>query len=289
MSTGLQNLSLQAGQDLHDVTGIYPASLGAKSNETSGVAIRARQHEGDTGSNYIPDNTKRAIAYCGRILCDLIPKIYDNERIVSVLKESGEHELAGINLADDPETSLDDGGEYSVVVSTGPSYLTRQQEMADTMVELVRSMPIIGEAAPDLLVKALGFPGGDEIAERVMPPQFRKDKDGNPVPTEPTAEDVESAAKAEKAKAEAEGTTIDNLQKLFGMLQAIEGVPQQMAAMSDQLSKLTGAQQQPNAGQPAPQGPAPAPNGAAPPDDVQMLEPLGAESESELEPMGAPV
>lgn len=299
MSSGLQNLSLQAGNDLHDVTGIYPASLGAKSNETSGVAIRARQHEGDTGSNYIIDNTRRAIAYAGRIICDLIPKIYDSERIVRVLREDGSHEMARINAPgpqmDDPEDlrivdSLD-GGEYDVVVSTGPSYLTRQQEMADTIVELARTMPQVGQVAPDLLVKALNFPGGDEIAkrlERTIPPAIRED---NVPPPPPSPADIEAAAKAEKAEAEAEGQRIQNLSDAYVLLQALQGIPQQIAALQQTVAQMAAEPQgaagsQPGAGpQPPPMeaGPAPfsppgpGPASPSPMDDMAELEPLDTE------------
>lgn len=291
MSSGLQSLSATAGQDLHDVIGIYPASLGERSNETSGVAIRARQHEGDTGSNYIPDNTKRAIAYCGRILCDMIPHIYDTQRIVRLLEESGDHAMAKIN-ADPGEQSQgnltvveDLKGEYDVVVSTGPSYLTRQQEMADTMVELSRNLPIIGQAAPDLLVKALNFPGGDEIAERITPPQFKKDKQGNPLPPPPpTPDDEKAVAEAEKAKAEAEGKQLENLTAALGLLQNLQGIPQIIQAMQQQLAQLSGAGQGPPPGGP-PMGPPDgggglAPMGGAPDGGMAELEPINVGGES---------
>lgn len=277
MSSGLQNLSTQAGQDLHDVTGIYPASLGAKSNETSGVAIRARQHEGDTGSNYIPDNTRRAIAYCGRILVDLIPKIYDSERIVRILKEDGSHEMAAINAEQAPDDrpnlktidSLNDG-EYDVVVSTGQSYLTRQEEMADTLVNLASTMPIIGVRAPDLLVKAMNFPGGDELADRLTPPEFKKDKQGNPLPPPPP--DPEKVAEVRETIASAD---LKHAQAALALVQA-DQVASTLAGMGGQLKALTdlvkslvsGAPQQP----PAPLGP---PDGGLGPASIQIAAPHG--------------
>lgn len=302
MSTGLQNLSVQAGEDLHHVTGIYPASMGAKSNETSGVAIRARQHEGDTGSNYIINNTRLAVAYAGRIICDLIPKVMDGQRIVRLLKEDGTHSMARINAsepaADDPEgleiiDTLADG-EYDAVVSTGPNYMTRQQEKADTMLELSRTMPIIGQAAPDLLVRALGLPGGDEIADRVTPPAFKKDDQGRPLPPPPPGpDDIKAMADAEKAKAEAEGQQIENLAagtQLVQLLQGFQRMPEIIEGMQQQLAQMAGAQGA--APPPGQGGPAPMPPGGPPDDAPSALEPLGAAGAGDqLEPMpqGAPV
>ena len=48
-------------QDMKDVTGLHDASLGARSNETSGKAINARQREGDIATYVYPDNLTAAI------------------------------------------------------------------------------------------------------------------------------------------------------------------------------------------------------------------------------------
>lgn len=316
MSQGLQNLSVQAGQDLHEVTGIYPASLGANSNETSGVAIRARQHEGDTGSNYISDNLRRAIAYSGRVLIDAIPHFYDSERIVRMLKESGEHEMVKINgnpnappSPDDPPDlktvvdSLGSSGKYDVIVATGPSYLTRQQEMAETMIQLAQSVPIVGQAAPDLLVKALNFPGGDEIAERIkkmLPPAITQDE--NEPPPGPTPAELialkEKAAdiKATEAKANlndaqaiaAKATASETLLQADILAQQLAGIPGQIQALTQIVQSLVsggGVPQPPAASPPGPMppqsGPVPMQPPAPPPDNGGM---------AELEPIeGAPV
>lgn len=304
-SSGLQTLSMTAGNDLHDVIGIYPAALGARSNETSGVAIRARQHEGDTGSNYIPDNTRRAIAYCGRVLCDLIPKIYDSTRIVRMLKESGEHEMAKINVEnpdadEDAEMmtvvdSLDDGGKYDVVVSTGKSYATRQEETADMLIQLAGNLPQVGQAAPDLLVKALNFPQGDELAARLkkmIPPAILgDDADPDMPPPQPSPQEMaeadETLANANLKKAQAAKTLLE-----------ADAIAAQMGAMGVQLQQLTqlvmGLAQ--GGGGPTPQqaghsmtpelGPPP----SAPPSGGPMPMPEGEPEIIDIEPIeGAPV
>lgn len=77
--------------------GIYDASLGARSNETSGVAINARKRKGDVSTfNYV-DNLSRAIRHAGRILVDMIPHVYSKERIIRVIYQDGESDEVPIN------------------------------------------------------------------------------------------------------------------------------------------------------------------------------------------------
>lgn len=79
--------ALSAADDMKAIIGIYDASLGARSNETSGKAIMARQREGDVSTFHFIDNLSRAIRHAGRILIDLIPKVYNAERIIRILGE----------------------------------------------------------------------------------------------------------------------------------------------------------------------------------------------------------
>ena len=78
-----------ARQDLMSVTGQYQAEMGMPSNERSGVAIQQRQRQGDTATYHYIDNQAKGIRQIGRILLDLIPKIYDTHRVVLTLAEDG--------------------------------------------------------------------------------------------------------------------------------------------------------------------------------------------------------
>lgn len=162
----------QASEDLKGTTGIYDASMGAKGNETSGRAILARQQEGDTANFHYIDNLSRAIRYLGIILIDLIPKIYDAERVVRILHEDGESELIQVNSYFEDqkgERRIYDltAGKYDVTVVTGPSFTTRRQEAAQAMVEVTQSYPKLMEVAGDLMIKNMEWPGAQEISERL--------------------------------------------------------------------------------------------------------------------------
>jgi hypothetical protein len=67
--------------DAHGV-GQYQSDMGAPSNERSGAAINARQRQGDNATFHFLDHQAIAIRFTGKILIDLIPKIYDTERVL---------------------------------------------------------------------------------------------------------------------------------------------------------------------------------------------------------------
>lgn len=177
---GAVNEALAASDDIKATTGIHNPSLGMESNETSGKAIIARQRQGDNATfNYI-DNLSRAINHAGRILVDLIPKIYDTPRIVRLMNDDRE-EIIEINKVvagpDGSEVRVNDlsVGKYDVVVSVGPAYATRRQEAAESMLQFIQASPNAAPLIADIIAKNMDWPGAEEIAERLqkaLPPHI---------------------------------------------------------------------------------------------------------------------
>jgi hypothetical protein len=89
--------ALNASDDIKAIVGIYDASLGARSNETSGVAINARDRQADTGTFHFIDNLSRAIRHAGRIMIDLIPQVYRVPRVVRIIGKDGKPQMAPVN------------------------------------------------------------------------------------------------------------------------------------------------------------------------------------------------
>lgn len=182
-AVGAMAEALAAGDDMKAIMGMYDASLGQRSNETSGKAIMARQREGDVSTFHFIDNLSRSIRQLGCVLVDLIPKVYTGERIVRILGEDGQEGTARIGQKPDANGPMPDGveriydlgvGRYDVAVDTGPSFTTRREEAAMQMTEFIRAYPPAAPLIGDLLVKALDWPQADEIAERIkamLPPQ----------------------------------------------------------------------------------------------------------------------
>jgi hypothetical protein len=180
--TGLIQAKMGASDDIKSTTGYYDSSLGETSNERSGRAILARERQGDTGSYHYIDNLARAIRYGTRQLVDLIPKIYDTQRIARIIGIDGETDTARIDPTQaEPVREIRDQsgiviakiynpsvGKYDVAVTTGPSYLTKRQEAMDAMGQILQANPNLWAVAGDLFVKNMDWPGAQEIAKRLQ-------------------------------------------------------------------------------------------------------------------------
>lgn len=186
----ITNARMLAQDDLKGTTSIYDASLGAKSNEQSGKAILARQSQGQTATFHYSDNLGHAITYAGRVMLDMIPRIYPGPRVVRMLGEDNEHEMVPVNGAEGefrgkPSQIQLDVGRYDVTCSMGPSFHSRRQEASATLIELSKVDPAIPAATRDLLVESMDMPNGKAIAERLrktLPPEIRPQDEKLPPP-----------------------------------------------------------------------------------------------------------
>ena len=196
-SSGLLQAKAGASEDIKSTTGQYNASLGMGSNERSGKAILARQREGDVGTFHYGDNLTRAVRHVARQLVDLIPKIYDTQRIARIIGEDGETKMVKIN-PDQPQPVnkiMDQNGiviekiynpgvgKYDVVATTGPGYATKRQEALEAMAQLLQGNPQLWQVAGDLFVKNMDWPGAQEMSKRfakTIDPKFLSDGDEDP-------------------------------------------------------------------------------------------------------------
>lgn len=180
MQMALLNEAQVNTQDMKDVTGIHDASLGIKSNETSGRAIQARQREGDIASLTYYDNGNASILEAGDVINQLIGQIYDGTRVVRIIGEDESAKMVKINDPMDPSSPNLAVGKYDVAITTGASYTTRRVEAAEAMMEAVQVFPEMMSVAGDLVAKAQDWPGAEELAERLrktIPPNLLSDKE----------------------------------------------------------------------------------------------------------------
>lgn len=193
-AAGAMSEALAASDDMKSIIGMYDASLGQRSNETSGRAIMARQREGDVNTFHFIDNLARSIRHVGCVLIDLIPKVYSGQRIVRIIGQDDTEEVAKIGqqeeqgeapeqegMIEGAERIYDLGvGRYDVAVDTGPSFTTRREEQAQQMIELIRGYPQAAPLIGDLLVKSLDWQNAEEIAERLKSMLPQQINDGIP-------------------------------------------------------------------------------------------------------------
>jgi hypothetical protein len=196
-SSGLLQAKSGASEDIKTTTGQYNASLGQGGNERSGKAILARQREGDVGTYHYGDNLTRGVRHIARQLVDLIPKIYDTQRIARVIGEDGVTKMAKINPdQEEPVREVRDQegiiidkiynpgvGKYDVVATTGPGYATKRQEALEAMGQLLQGNPQLWAVAGDLFVKNMDWPGAQEMATRfakTIDPKLMSDGEQSP-------------------------------------------------------------------------------------------------------------
>ena len=195
--TGLIQAKMGASEDIKTTTGQYDAALGQVSNERSGKAILARERQADVGTYHYVDNLARAVRYVTRQLVDLIPKIYDTQRIARIIGIDGETNMVKIDptqpepvkkIVDQAGVVIDkiynpSVGRYDVVVTTGPSYMTKRQEAMDAMSQILQGNPTLWAVAGDLFVKNMDWPGAQEMAARLrktIDPKLLADTDNDP-------------------------------------------------------------------------------------------------------------
>ena len=196
--TGLIQAKMGAADDIKGTTGQYDASLGMQGNERSGKAILAREKQGDVGTYHYVDNLARAIRHITRQIVDLIPKIYDTQRIARIIGVDGEVDMVKFNPSQpeavkeirDPQTGgmiekiyNPSVGVYDVMVTTGPGYMTKRQEALDAMSQILQTNPQLWAVAGDLFIKNMDWPGAQEMAARfkkILDPKVLSEGDQSP-------------------------------------------------------------------------------------------------------------
>jgi hypothetical protein len=171
--------------------GMYNATVGAPSNEKSGIAIRERKNEGDVGSLHYRGNLALSMRHEGRILLEMFSRIYDTARIARIIGEDGAVDTVALDPAlpgasqktpkGQPNIHNITLGRYDVSVDIGPAYATRRQDSAQAMVEMVRAFPPLMQMAGDLVVRSQDWPDAEQLADRLrksLPPELAEDEEG---------------------------------------------------------------------------------------------------------------
>lgn len=240
--------------DIQGALGMYNASLGERSNEKSGKAIMARQREGDMANFHYHDNLARAIRHAGRILVDLIPKIYDTSRVVRVLGLDGKADMIQIDPRQEQAVKKVGAkaiynlgvGTYDVSVSVGPSYTTQRQEAAAAMGELFQGNPQMMQLIGDLFFRSQDWPMAEEIADRLklmLPPQIQEAEKAEGEQSPEVMQIMNQAQQAIQQRDEALNQAMQALQELQDQVKALQDESTIKAAEIAQKAKETEVKQ----------------------------------------------
>lgn len=185
--TGLVEQARTRQAEKKDIIGIHDASLGIRSNETSGLAIKERRRAGDVVSYAYIDNLNRAIKQVGRVITGMVPVIYDTPRILRLLGMDGKEGLQAINqpvVAQDgqelPPIDLTIG-KHDIVLMTGPGYATQRIEALERLTQIMQYAPTIAASIADVVVDMMDIPRGEKLVKRLealLPQQIKDAESG---------------------------------------------------------------------------------------------------------------
>jgi hypothetical protein len=165
---GIMDAANAINTDLQMVLGILdPNQL--PSGNISGKALQGQQNQTDLSNFHFYDNLTRSIKHTGKILLDLIPKIYDTQRVMRIIGSDGQPDMTTINEQTAVGEVLNDVtiGEYDVVMDTGPGFQSKRQQAVEAMMPLLTGNKELFDLAGDLVFRNMDFPGADVIADRL--------------------------------------------------------------------------------------------------------------------------
>jgi Phage P22-like portal protein len=218
LPAGALALAQQDSEDIQATTGFFDPALGNAEdmNRVSGKALIQHTRRSDLGSYEFIDGFGKALQLTAEMFADMVPTVYDSKRIATIVGKDDAERLVELNGDGDLAHDLT-AGRYDVTVTLGPSWQTARQEALATLLDAVGAMPILGQMAPDLIVKNMDSPDAEELARRVrlgliragiVKPTDQEKADlasTPPPPPDPraVAETQEAQAKASEAAAKA--------------------------------------------------------------------------------------
>lgn len=163
--------------DIQASIGMYRANLGAPSNETSGIAIKRREQQGDTANFHYIDNLARSMTHLGRIIVDMIPRLYDEERSARILGLDGKSDaikinpsmkspvkMAGKKIAEINLTT----GTYDVRCKVGPAYASLREEAAESLTKIVQSNPQLMTVLGPMWARMQDWPEAEKVSKLLL-------------------------------------------------------------------------------------------------------------------------
>jgi len=195
-----QSLMLQyesATQDLQATTGIYQTMMGDQGNEISGEAIDSRIRTGSYNT-YIPRSAlDRAITTGGAVIDEMVPHLYDSERVVRLnLKSTGTTKVTLNKQKDEYGTDIENDmtkGNYKIRLVAGQSLEGQKADDLESMDTVLAKNPALFTLIADLYAEALPMANSIEIRNRLrtqVPPEIiQAGKTGKPIPPKPQPPD----------------------------------------------------------------------------------------------------
>lgn len=158
-------------EDLYTCTGLYPARMGNNGDEASGKAIDARTRQGSYSTYVFFNSINRAIATGGEIVNEMIPRVYDTERVMTLMMPdegmknitiNKQHDEYGEQIENDIRK-----GTYQVRLKPGPSYEGQKEQALQSLQDVLKADPTSFNLIADLYAENLPLSNTLEIKNRL--------------------------------------------------------------------------------------------------------------------------
>lgn len=158
-------------EDLYTSTGLYPARMGNNGDEASGAAIDARTRQGSYATYVFFNSINRAIAVGGEIVNEMIPRVYDTERVLTLMMpDSGMKNITVNRENDEYGESVENDirkGTYQVRLKPGPSYEGQKEQGLAALKDVLQIDPTTFNLVADLYAENLPLGNTIEIKNRL--------------------------------------------------------------------------------------------------------------------------
>lgn len=212
-----------ANEDLKATTGIYDPSLGKEMKEASGRALITKQRQAEVTNFQYIDNLCKSLKYAGKILLNIIPIVYDTQRVIRIKGGVNEEdETVVINAFDEKDPIFLEIGKYDIDVSIGPYGENQRQDAIDSMLSLMQINPEISGLIGDIFVGKQDWDGAKEISERLkimLPPKLQSNSGIEGLPDEIKTQIMQQQAQYEQ-QIQSQGLQLQQMQQLIADLTA---------------------------------------------------------------------
>jgi hypothetical protein len=158
-------------EDLYTCTGLYPARMGNNGDEASGKAIDARTRQGSYTTYVFFNAINRAIAVGGEIVNEMIPRVYDTERVMTLMMPDEGMKNITINKQNDEYGEQIENdirkGTYQVRLKPGPSFEGQKEQALESLREVLQADPTAFNLIADLYADNLPLANTIEIKNRL--------------------------------------------------------------------------------------------------------------------------
>lgn len=200
-----------ATEDLYTSTGLYPARMGNNGDEASGKAIDARTRQGSYSTFVFFNSINRAIATGGEIVNEMIPRVYDTERVLTLMMpDEGMKNITINQQIDEYGEKIENDirkGTYQVRLKPGPSYEGQKQEALQSLREVLQADPASFNLIADLYAENLPLANTIEIKNRLktrVPPQIIEAGKTGQMPPQEGPNPEQQAIQIQQQQAQAE-------------------------------------------------------------------------------------